>query len=782
MQEIRRASRREVAWLGVRARAPQFVRLLAVALFAAGCVVIGVNYYRSRGVKQFRMIPGPAELSTNVVRRVENYERRVTEGERLTMYVRAAVATSFDDGHHELTQVHIEYYPEDSQQPHKIDSQQAVYFNETELVNFSGNVQIESADRLKVASESVSYEVKGERAESKVPLTFSRDNVSGRADSAVVEGKQKRLHLAGNVEVRVDPAAAKPGEAAPQLSARDKPVTVRAPRADYDHARHHLTFTGGATAEQDADVMSGETLSGFLNERQRLQRIEARRNSYLRSSETGRAAEVRSTDMDFFFDANQRLERAVASGGAQARTLDADSAVELTTPTAVQVFFAAQADRSVIRELRAEGRPVVTMAAPRSKANDPAAASKRLTADSIKLFWRAGVGRDLEKAEAVGNAELIVEPVQQLPSADRKQLNAPRFDCDFHEGGNLARLFTATGGARAVVTPVVPDQKRGVSTLTSKTMLAHFARETQDVERVESQGETVFNEGDRNGQSENGEYTIKDSTVRLRGGEPLAWDSRARLKAAEIDSNVQTKITYARGRVQTTYYSQEQTGGATPFSKVKSPVFVNSNEAEFHHESGVGIYTGEARAWQDDNFVRGDRITVRRAEQRMDAEGRVQSALYRAQRKDANGNRQIVPVFATSTRMFYSNPERLIRYEGSVDIKQGTERITSEQADVILQKDQNEVERTIAQRNVVVTQPGKRGTGERAEYVAADETVQLTGDPARVVDDEKGTSESRRITVFLRENRVVSDTAATPGGRPTGRVRSVHKVKKQGNE
>jgi lipopolysaccharide transport protein LptA len=129
--------------------------------------------------------------------------------------------------------------------------------------------------------------------------------------------------------------------------------------------------------------------------------------------------------------------------------------------------------------------------------------------------------------------------------------------------------------------------------------------------------------------------------------------------------------------------------------------------------------------------------------------------------------------------MFYSNAERLIRYEGSVDIKQGTERITSEVADVILHKDQNEVERTIAQRSVVVTQPGKRGTGERAEYVAADETVQLTGDPARVVDEEQGASESRRITVFLRENRVVSDTAAAPGGRPTGRVRSVHKVKKQ---
>jgi lipopolysaccharide export system protein LptA len=115
-----------------------------------------------------------------------------------------------------------------------------------------------------------------------------------------------------------------------------------------------------------------------------------------------------------------------------------------------------------------------------------------------------------------------------------------------------------------------------------------------------------------------------------------------------------------------------------------------------------------------------------------------------------------------------------------VDIKQGTERITSEVSDVFLTKDQtNEVERTVAERNVVVTQPGKRGTGDRGEYVAADETVTLTGAPARVEDTEQGMTEGRRIVVYLRENRSVSDTAATPGGKPTGRIRTVHKVKKQ---
>jgi LPS export ABC transporter protein LptC/lipopolysaccharide transport protein LptA len=784
MQEVRR--RRDVAWLGLRARAPHFLRVLSLVLGAGVVWFFIYSFTHTPRSREFVLKKGKAELSTNVVRRVENYERRVDEGGRMTMLVRAAVATSFDDGHHELSQVHIEYYPKPNEPGDKIDAREGVYFNETEMVAFNGNVWVETANGLKINSESISYDVKNERGESQVPVAFIRDNVSGRADAGVVNGKEKHLELRGNVEITVAPKAAAATAAAGAATTANtqahlvvkQPVTIRAQRGDFDQLKMQLAFTGGATAEQGKDVMSGDSLAGFLNERREVQRIEARGNSYLRSNEEGRAAEVRAVNMDFFFDAKQQLEHAVATQNVQARTLDADAEATLSTQTGAQVFFDTQGERSIIKEMQSDGRPVVTLAAPKSKADNPKAANKRLTANSIKLSWRAS-GKDLQHAEAVGEAELVVEPVQQTPQADRKTLNAPRFDCDFYEAGNLARQFNATGGTKTVITPVVANEKRGVRTLTSNSVVAFFTRETQDVERVEAQGNAQFNEDDRNGQSDNITYTAADSLVRLRGGEPVAWDSRARLKANEIDTNAETKITYARNHVETTYYSQEQTNGATPFSKVKSPVFVTSNEAEFRHEEGLGIYTGEARAWQDDNFVRADRITIRRDSKRMEGEGHVQSALYRAKRKDATGTPTVVPVFASASRMFYSDTDRLLHYEGGVDIKQGTERINSEVADVYLQKDQSEVDRTVAQRSVVVTQPGKRGTGDWAQYTAADETVVLTGNPARVEDSEKGMSEGRRMTVYLRENRVVSDSAPAAAGQPAGRVHTVHKIKKQ---
>ncbi len=147
----------------------------------------------------------------------------------------------------------------------------------------------------------------------------------------------------------------------------------------------------------------------------------------------------------------------------------------------------------------------------------------------------------------------------------------------------------------------------------------------------------------------------------------------------------------------------------------------------------MAIYTGNARAWQDDNFVRGDKLTIYVNEKKMDADGRVQSQIYNARRK-TEGALSTVPVFATGDSMTYSDPNRILHYEGNVDIRQGTDRITSGVADVYLLKQTSEVEKTIAQRNVVLTQPNRKGTGD---WVAVYER-------RRSCSAERQSSQSRR--------------------------------------
>ncbi len=773
MQEV---TRRRISAVDLRARVPLLARAAALLLLISGGIFVGVSYYKMRHNQPFRLKSEAPALSKEITGIINGYEQRITKDNRLYLWLRAAKDITYSDGHHELEEVNLQVFSAAGSKPDIIGASRAIYDQNTGVIQLNGNVQIETRDTLKVKTETISYNQNTEIGDTAAPVTFERENVSGRATGAMVDGKSKHLELRSDVEIIVAPEAAKDANAkSPNpKGSRAKPVTIHSAQAMFDQATMLITFSGGATAEQDRDIMTGDNLIVALNPQKRVQRVEVRGNSYLRAMDEGHAAEIHSVDMTFFFDADQRLETAVAARDVRAQSLEADSEMQLTGANSAEAKFQAQGDRSLLKEMHTNGRSVVTLGAPKSRANDPRAANKRLTADSIKLVWHA-TGRDLERAEAAGNAELFVDPVQKTSRADRKTMTAPRFDCDFYESGNLARNFLATGGAKVVLEPVMPVENRSVRTMTSQKMTAVFTRETQDVEKVEAQGDVKFNESERNGVAGSATYTDADKTVRLRGGEPAVWDSRARTKATEIDSDTANHISYCRGKVHSTYYSQEQTNGATPFQKVKSPVYIVSDRAEIKHEQGIAVYSGNARAWQDDNFVRSDTLTLLRDQKRMEGRGHVQSALYQARQKTEKGT-VVVPVFATSEFIRYSDPDRLLNYETNVDIKQGTDRVTAGLTDVYLMKETNEVERMIAQRNVVLTQPGKSGNGDWLQYTAADEVAVLKGNPAHVQDAEQGTTDGNRLTLYRRENRVVVDDNRSE--QSPGRVRSTHKVNK----
>ncbi|HEV7682038.1 MAG TPA: LPS export ABC transporter periplasmic protein LptC [Pyrinomonadaceae bacterium] len=772
MQEI--TKKRAIA-IGLRARAPLVVRAGALLILAAALIFVAVSYYRLRNNKPFRLVSGPPELSKEIKGIVEGYEQRLMKDGRLYLWLRAARDITFTDDHHELQQVNLAVYPPVGEKPDQITANKAIYDPKTSVITFLGNVKVETKDALKVSTETIAYDQNSEIAQTEAPISFDRENVSGHSTGAVVESKTKKLQLKHDVEITVAPAALKDSKQPKSATSRSQPVTIRSAQALFEQESMKMTFSGGVTAEQDRDLMSGETLYATLNEQKHLQKLEVRTNSYLRTMTEGRAAEVNSIDMDFFLDKDQRLERAVATRNAGGKTLDADSDLQLTGANLIEVLFQAQGDRSLLKQMRTEGRSVINLSAPKSKAGDPRAANKRLTADTVKLNWRV-TGRDLDKAEAVGNAELFVDPVVKNAAADTKTLTAPRIDCDFFESGNNLRTAVATGGSKAVIQPVQKVEDRGTRTLTSWKMTGTFVPSTQDLERMDAQTDAKFNENDRNGVATNISFTAADNTVRLRGGEPTVWDSRARTKGEELDSDLTNKVSYSRGKTATTYYSQEQTNGATPFSKVKSPVYVVGDRGEFHSESGVAIYTGNARAWQDDNFVRADKLTIYVNDKRMDGNGHVQSQIYNARRR-IEGASSTIPVFATGDSMTYSDVARTLHYQGNVDIRQGTDRLTSEVADVYLQKESSEVEKTIAQRNVVMTQPNRKGTGDWVQYTSADEVAVLKGNPARVEDAEKGSTEGNRLTVYMRDGRVVADDVR--GSQAPGRIKSTHKVKKQ---
>jgi lipopolysaccharide export system protein LptA len=309
--------------------------------------------------------------------------------------------------------------------------------------------------------------------------------------------------------------------------------------------------------------------------------------------------------------------------------------------------------------------------------------------------------------------------------------------------------------------------------MTSDRVTAVFGEKTKDIERLDATGKAKFSELDRSGVANQFSFTSADGIVRLRGSEPSAWDSKARVKANEIDWDTRNQRSYFRGKVSTTYYNQQKTGGATPFSDPDKPVYLTADDGEIDHRSQVAKYNGSARGWQDNNYVRADSFLIDQNKGTFFADGKVQSLLYNAARRE-NGKDVNVPAFASSQKLTYGRDSRILHYEGGVDIRQGTDRMTSRAVDIYL-NEKNEMAQSIAQNDVVITQPKRKATGEYAQYIAADDTIVLRGNPATVTDAENGSSQGGEVKVYLRDNRVLGEGKSKQN--TTGRVRSVYKVK-----
>lgn len=652
----------------------------------------------------------------------------------------------------------------------KINSQQSTAIFEQELNNATatGNVYIETNKNgkpSKIRAQNAVYDKPTDKFDLKqdVEIVTVENNqpTTIRSAEAIYEQTAGKIFLNGNANITQGSNLVKGDNIFAQLFPNKK--------LQYSQSKGNA-YLRQVTPERTTEV-TGNELNTTFGTNEKAQNAIARGNAFLKQTSPERTSEVRGNELNAIFDGNGNLQNANSIGGSNVVLVPSKpqdySRATMSAPNAIRVNYA----NGILNQMVTDGRTTVKLDSPN---NAPNSANKRVTADNVKSLF-GGNGKDLSKIEAVGNAELLVEPLNSSPENYKTTVTAPRFDCDFYEAGNIARNCSAQTKAKAVRVPTVARENRGIQTLWGDKLNAIFNRQTQDVQQFDAIGNAKFNELDRNGIANQMNYTAGDEIVRLRGGEPTVFDSRARAKAVEIDWDTKNQKSFLRNKVGTTYYNQKATNGATPFTKTNAPVYLTSDNAQFDHVREVGVYTGNARAWQDNNYVRANELVIYQKESRFEGEGKVQSLLYNATRKE-NGKTTNQPVFASSDKINYNDKTKQIQYQSNVDIRQGTDRITGGLADIYLAEN-NEVKQTIVQENVVITQPNRRVTGTWAQYTTADETVILRGNPATATDSEQGSTQGSQITVSMRDNKVVNQGSAKQGG--TGRTRTVYKVKNQ---
>ncbi len=848
-----------------RAALPNVLRYIVLAFLAVAMIALVVAFYRGRTTNGFKVRSEHARLSAEVVANVDNYERLETSDGIPKLYVKAANAVTYSDGHQEFTSAYVRLYDEAGNESEEMTAGRALYIPEADknfTVYLKESVSINGRDGITIKTDNLVYNKLQHSAESEDAVEFTQGGISGKAVGTVIDMTNKKLELQRDVEVtniaddgqrarvtagtatydhgirRIDlrdnvkisvttpntdvtdatgslvsvflNETAKPDEkpsvkmlemndnvnirtnrggrattvtaAYAQYTIADERAelkgsaniisdntTLKAEHIVYEPAMLRATLTTAVEATQNGDKAAGDVMSVSLYDDRSVKHVTITGNAIVQNSAPDRSTTVRAPRIDADWKTGQVLTAANTTGETTVNIVPTgnskDAPMSAKAARAANVTFIGN---GAIGQIVTDGRTSIRIDGDKAATDG---ASKTVTADTIKTDFHAD-GKSIKRAEAVGNAELYVEPLKGGENVYKTRVNAPRFDCDFYATGNAARSCVGQTKTRTVREPMFQSSSNGQQTITGDKLNATFTESPNELSTLVVAGNGKFTELDRNVTASTIAFTTATGVIALRGGEPTAWDNSSRAKAKEIDWDSKAKRSYLRGKVSTTYYSKRTAGEAVPFSDSGKPVFVTSDAAEFDHTSEVAVFTGNARGWQDDNYVRADKLTILQREGRFLGDGNVQSTVYDA-KQTMNGRDSKVPVFVTSGSLDYNRTDRIIKYRTNVDIRQGSDRLTSASADVFMD-DRNELVKTITETNVVVTQPGRRATGDWLQYTAANEVAILRGSPARVTDSENGAIQGTEVTVYMKEKHFIGN-GKTPKN-PNGRIRTVYKT------
>jgi len=225
---------------------------------------------------------------------------------------------------------------------------------------------------------------------------------------------------------------------------------------------------------------------------------------------------------------------------------------------------------------------------------------------------------------------------------------------------------------------------------------------------------------------------------------------------------------FAEGDVKSTYSDlKAQPNGALLASS--DPIHVTARSMTARSSPAVALYTGDARLWQDANVIEAPSIEFDRNRRSVVARGaptqNVSTVLVQTEKSG-----KVTPVKITSARLSYTDGERMAHFEDGVQAKGADLTIVAREMDVFLQyRDQSaanqsvagtgaaagKIDHIVARDQVVITQPGRKATGEQLAYTSADDKFVLTGGPPSIFDAEHGKITGVSLTLFRHDDRVV---------------------------
>ena len=789
-------------------------RILAATAVLLTALVAGMYFYaRSRATNVLKSIP--KKIGYDIKQTAHGFQFSKSDGQRTLFTVEASDLKEFKlNGNAELHNVNIVVYGRDSSRYDQISGDDFAYNQKTGDVTAMGDVSIDLVANpagLSSPDQSAPKELKNPihlktrnlifnkntgNAWTDARVEFRTPQASGSAVGIKYEGKSNELTLASQIHLELT------GPHAAVIEAKHGVVTNEPRQIILDQP--HLTRQSGTVQADQATFHLGaenhvENIVATGDVRIEAQAIPAKVSAKA-ARHQGSAAQGGSDEQTpaGMRGRSDRAEFLFASGEDLLRTANLSGQVhfEETGPRAMQgeagrvvLDFAGQNELQKVHAL--ENVHLVQKQSDTSAPSKTPSNQQDFDLNASAVDFKVAEGRFLQQATTSGAAQINISQLstaKSTPGTQRTAVTAGKFIADFARSDGRSQLASIHGAPDARIVSSTPGQPDRIST--SDAVDATFLPQG-GIETITQTGHFTYADNlgpDKRMQAwaDSARYTPANQMLVLIGGPRVANGGMA-TTANTIRINRANGDALADGDVKSTYSDvKEDPNGALLASS--SPIHVTAQSMTAHNAPATALYKGNVRLWQDANVIEAPSIQFDRDHRHVTALGTptqpVQTILVQSEKsskpvsdkshrsaKAGSAGSGTSPITITAAKVTYADSERRVHYEGDVLAKATEFSASAKTADAYLLPHSQtaiqpattpgQLDRMVAEGNVLIQQLKRRAEGQKLVYTAAEDKFVLTGGPPSIFDAEQGKITGVSLTFFRRDDRVLVEGEAS---------------------
>lgn len=719
-------------------------------------MVVAAFFYLRGILKSVPVAQLPKSIPGNVEKSGKGFTFSQSEGGKTLFTIRAASFQQYKEGGEaELQDVSIIVYGRDQDRSDEIYGSRFSYDQKTGDITAQGEVRIdldvnsaaapeanqasapETRNVVHVKTSGLTFNRNSGMASTDQTIEFRIPTASGSARGAIYDSHKGVLTLKSSVTIA---SLEKQGSSL----AAEKATISKDPR---------MIVLYAAKIHEPPDSLSADKISIILRDDNSVDRIAGQGNVH--ASGTGhRGFEVSAPEGEILMAKNNQPRSGTASGGVSFEAGGAAPAQGRAGRLLISFDTRGRVSKARLEDA------VDIMEGTETK-------SQQIKAAALDVYLKSR--NRLEKAvTSNGPAQLVFTETAQKKSVTT--ISAGQFQAKFN---NSNRLSSVVGSPNAKIVSSTAGQPE--RTATGDEINASF-NSKGEIAGADLINAFHYQEGSRTATADRAHYNAANESFTLTGS-PRIVDAGFALTANTVVLSRKSGSAVARGDVKTTYNDlKPQPGGAILASG--EPVHVTGTSATASEGGAVAHYTA-ARLWQGQNIVEAPSLTFDKVHRSLLAQagpgGRVSSVFVSPKKNGSSA-----PVNVSSDRLSYVDAERKAVFSGNVQLRGEDFTMSARTVQVLLASRQqtgdkvgNQLDRIVAQGDIVIQQPGRTATGSQLVYTAQDQKFVLTGRAGKrpsIFDAEHGQISGDSLTFYTHDGRVLIGRQ-TPQSRNPTRIR-----------